>query len=230
MKTFGKALANKIATVIVLLLVIVGGYTWLQQKKSKEIEAEYSYVIKRFSKKSELVVADADVQTTANKKFSADLTKDWPKWTKTFSDILVSRKVVLEIPVKTEFKLQLEGISNEDIKIEDKVLTFTKPLVVNVDSQQEGQAEIKATSSGLIDKAVDLVTGSKKSMEFLEEKSQDAIYNTSEEVMNNAERQEKAAGYAEEALENLLNLNSEEKISVKIDTADLRFENVDPKQ
>ena len=64
-------------------------------------------------------------------------------------------------------------------------------------------------------------------MEFLEEKSQDAIYATSEHVMNDMERREKVAKYAEEALENLLNLNSEQKIDVKIDVENLTFENID---
>ena len=64
-------------------------------------------------------------------------------------------------------------------------------------------------------------------MEFLEEKSQDVIYATSENVMNNKERQEKVAKYAEEALENLLNLNSEQNIDVKIDVKNLTFKNID---
>ena len=64
-------------------------------------------------------------------------------------------------------------------------------------------------------------------MEFLEEKSQDAIYATSENVMNDMERREKVAKYAEEALENLLNLNSEQKIDVKINVENLTFINID---
>ena len=98
---------------------------------------------------------------------------------------------------------------------------------VYVDSQKNGETTIKNSSSGLLDMGVDLITGSKKAMEFLEEKSQDAIYATSENVMNDMERREKVAKYAEEALENLLNLNSEQKIDVKIDVENLNFENID---
>ena len=53
------------------------------------------------------------------------------------------------------------------------------------------------------------------------------IYATSENVMNNMERREKVAKYAEEALENLLNLNSEQNIDVKIDVKNLTFKNID---
>lgn len=99
----------------------------------------------------------------------------------------------MEIPVKTEFKLELEGLDKDDILIENHVLTFKKPLTVYVDSQKNGETTIKSSSSGILDKGVDLITGSKKAMEFLEEKSQDVIYATSEKVMNNMERREKSS-------------------------------------
>jgi hypothetical protein len=41
--------------------------------------------------------------------------------------------------------------------------------------------------------------------------------------------QEKVATFAETALENLLNLNSEEKLEVEIEVADLNFQIVDKK-
>ena len=231
MKTLGKALANKIATII-LLVILIGGAVWYVKGRvgSGTTSSEYSFVIKRFSKKSQLLVADADVETTANKKFDAALTKDWPDWTKWIADIIVSRKVTAEIPVKTEFKLELEGLTKNDIRIENNVLTFKNPITVYVDSQKVGETKFKSASSGLIDKTVDLVTGNQKAMEFLEEKSQDAIYATSKKVMNNDERQKKVAKHSEEALENLLNLNSDQNIDVQINVDDLEFKNIDSKK
>ena len=228
MKTLGKALVNKIATIIILA-VLFGGAVWYFKGRvgGGTSSSEYSFIIKRFSKKNQLLIADADVATTSEKQFDADLTKDWPEWTKWFADVIVSRKIVMEIPVKTEFKLELEGLDKDDILIENHVLTFKKNLTVYVDSQKNGETTIKSSSSGLLDKGVDLITGSKKAMEFLEDKSQDAIYATSENVMNNMERREKVAKYAEEALENLLNLNSEQNIDVKIDVKNLTFKNID---
>lgn len=230
MKASGKSLANKLAVVVTLLFFALVGFFWLQYKKSNEIMAEYRLVLNKFSKKSELVVTGATVNTTTNKKFNSDMTKNWPKWTRTFSDLLVSRKVILKIPVKTDFKLQVGQLSQKDISIQNNVLMFKKPLIVNVDSQQDGQLEIKKSSSGIVDKVTDLFTANKKSMEFLEEKSQDAIYQTSEKVTNSQGRQEKVAKYAEESLEKLLNLNSKKKIDVKIKPSDLKFVNVDPKK
>lgn len=230
MKASGKSLANKLAVVVTLLFFALVGFFWLQYKRSNEIMAEYRLILNKFSKKSELVVTGATVNTTTNKKFNSDMTKNWPKWTRTFSDLLVSRKVILKIPVKTDFKLQVGQLSQKDISIQNNVLMFKKPLIVNVDSQQDGQLEIKKSSSGIVDKVTDLFTANKKSMEFLEEKSQDAIYQTSEKVTNSQGRQEKVAKYAEESLEKLLNLNSKKKIDVKIKPSDLKFVNVDPKK
>lgn len=228
MKTLGKVLANKIATIIILVILFGGAFWYVKGRVGVgTTSSEYSFVIKRFSKKNQLLIADADVATTSEKQFDAELTKDWPEWTKWIADVIVSRKVVMEIPVKTEFKLELEGLDKDDIHIENQVLTFKKSLTVYVDSQKNGETTIKNSSSGLLDMGVDLITGSKKAMEFLEEKSQDAIYATSENVMNDMERREKVAKYAEEALENLLNLNSEQKIDVKINVENLTFINID---
>lgn len=228
MKTLGKVLANKIATIIILVILFGGAFWYVKGRVGVgTTSSEYSFVIKRFSKKNQLLIADADVATTSEKQFDAELTKEWPEWTKWIADVIVSRKVVMEIPVKTEFKLELEGLDKDDIHIENQVLTFKKSLTVYVDSQKNGETTIKNSSSGLLDMGVDLITGSKKAMEFLEEKSQDAIYATSENVMNDMERRDKVAKYAEEALENLLNLNSEQKIDVKIDVENLTFVNID---
>ena len=228
MKTLGKVLANKIATIIILVILFGGAFWYVKGRVGVgTTSSEYSFVIKRFSKKNQLLIADADVATTSEKQFDAELTKDWPEWTKWIADVIVSRKVVMEIPVKTEFKLELEGLDKDDIHIENQVLTFKKSLTAYVDSQKNGETTIKNSSSGLLDMGVDLITGSKKAMEFLEEKSQDAIYATSENVMNDMERRDKVAKYAEEALENLLNLNSEQKIDVKIDVENLTFVNID---
>ncbi|MFH0385949.1 hypothetical protein ACHBIF_09545, partial [Streptococcus sp. A11] len=81
----------------------------------------------------------------------------------------------------------------------------------------------------LIDKAVDVFTAGQKAQEFLSDKSQEAIYKTSEYVLNDAERQEKVVGFAENSLESLLNLNSDEKLEVDLSLDDLSFVIVDKK-
>jgi hypothetical protein len=65
MKTLGKALANKIATII-LLVILIGGAVWYVKGRvgSGTTSSEYSFVIKRFSKKNQLLIADADVVTS----------------------------------------------------------------------------------------------------------------------------------------------------------------------
>ena len=52
MKTLGKALANKIATII-LLVILIGGAVWYVKGRvgSGTTSSEYSFVIKRFSKR-----------------------------------------------------------------------------------------------------------------------------------------------------------------------------------
>ena len=186
-------------------------------------------LLKRFSKRHELLVAEAAAETTQTQSFNSNTTKDWPDWTKTIADLIVSRKLEVKIPVKTEFKLELTDISQNDIEIKDNVLTFKNPLTVKVDSQKEGGLEILSSSSGIIDKTVDVVTSNKKAMEFLDEKSQNAIYKTSNNVMAQEKYQKKVAKYASQDLEKLLNLKSDDKISVKINVSDLKFENIDLK-
>ena len=67
-------------------------------------------------------------------------------------------------------------------------------------------------------------------MEFLDEKSQNAIYETSNKVMAQEKNQKKVAKYISQDLEQLLNIKSNNKISVKVNVSDLKFENIDPKE
>ena len=53
-----------------------------------------------------------------------------------------------------------------------------------------------------------------------------SLATTSDNVMSNTERQEQVRKYAEEALENLLNLNSKDHINVNLKPNDLKFVNV----
>lgn len=121
-------------------------------------------------------------------------------------------------------------MTSNDIDIKNNVLTFKNPLTVKVDSQKEGELEILKASSGIVDKAVDVVTSDKKAMEFLDKKSQTAIYETSNDVMKQEKYQKKVANYISQDLEQLLNLKSNDKISVKVNVSDLKFENIDPKE
>lgn len=236
MKSIGKALGKEIARIVVILVVIAAvvfylkDNNWFKKIFDGGTEAKYESVVKRFSKRNELLVADAAVETRATQNFDSNMTKDWPDWTKTIADLIVSRKLEVKIPVKTEFKLELADISQNDIEIEDKVLTFKTPLTVKVDSQKEGELEILKASSGIVDKAVDVVTSDKKAMEFLDKKSQTAIYETSNDVMKQEKYQKKVAKYISQDLEQLLNLKSNDKISVKVNVSDLKFENIDPKE
>ena len=236
MKSIGKALGKEIARILVILAVIAAvvfylkDNNWFKKIFEGDTEAKYEFVVKRFSKRNELLVADAAVETTATQSFNSNMTKDWPDWTKIIANVIVSRKLEMKIPVKTEFKLELADISKNDIEIKDKVLTFKNPLTVKVDSQKEGDLEILSSSSGLVDKAADFVTSNKKAMEFLDEKSQNAIYKTSNNVMAQEKYQKKVAKYISQDLEQLLNLKSNDKISVKVNVSDLKFENIDPKE
>lgn len=199
-------------------------------KKNKEIKAEYNYVIKKLSKKSELVVADAAIVTSAKKEFTSDATKGWPSWTEPIVKAVMSRTIELKIPIKTEFKIVLEGITKDSVIIDrNNILKFKKPLTVNVDSQIEGKIEILNSKSGIIDKTVDVVTAGQKAQEFFSEKSEDAVYSTSEHVLNDTKSIDKVIKYAEEALEDILNVSSDRKIDVKLTKNDLVFVNVDSK-
>ena len=48
--------------------------------------------------------------------------------------------------------------------------------------------------------------------------------------MSQKDKRQKVAKYSEEALENILNLNSDEKITVKISESDFKFVNIDSKE
>lgn len=230
MKFLIKSFLNKLIWIIVLLLVIAGGTSYFVQRYNGKVEQEYQFVIKQFSKQSQLVVADAGIETKAHKTFESKATKDWPEWTKGIQRVFVNREMNIEIPVKTEFKLELKNLSKSDVNIKDNVLTFKHPLTVNVDSQPVGNVEIKDSKSGIVDKAVDLFTSSKKGQEFLSEKSGDALEATSKKIMSQKDKRQKVAKYSEEALENILNLNSDEKITIKISESDLKFVNIDSKE
>ena len=233
MKTVGKFFAKKLASLLVVLLVLVIGVIWFRNSIFAWFRGthtiQYEFVIKRFEQETKLIVAGADVETTANHTFENNKMKEWPDWTEPITKLFVGREMSVEIPVQTEFKLDLEGLTKDDIRIEDNTLTFKNSLTVEVDSQQHGEIKISNNSNGLIDKAVDVFTAGQKAQEFLSDKSQEAIYKTSEYVLNDAERQVKVVGFAENSLESLLNLNSDEKLEVDLFLDDLNFVIVDKK-
>lgn len=218
---------------MVLLLVVGLGVFWFRNSIFAWFQgthtAQYKFVIKKFEAESKLVVAGAEVDMTVPQSFDNNKLKEWPDWTEPITKLFVGREMSVDIPVQTEFKLVLEGIGQSDVQIQNNTLTFKKPVLVEVDSQQHGEIKISNNSNGIVDKAVDVFTSGQKAQEFLNDKSQEAIYKTSEEVLNDAKRQEKVAAFAETALENLLNLNSEEKLEVEIEVADLNFQIVDKK-
>lgn len=233
MKTIGKFLANKITTLLIAVIALVIGFLAIKYFMSNSLEeitkgttkTDYSFVIKKFSKKSQLVVADADIETTASQSFSNNALADWPDWTQVIAKVFVSRDLEVEIPMKTAFKLELKDLNEKDINIEDNVLTFDKPLTVVVDSQQTSDVKIKKTSNGLIDRAADAFTSGKKAQEFLSQKTQEQVYKTSKNISDRKKNQEKVAKYAEEALENLLNLKAKdgEELDVQLEVSDLDF-------
>lgn len=225
-----KVVINVVSFIIIVGILFGGFLIYKNYKKNKEITAEYSYVIKKLSKKSELVVADAAIETSAKKEFTSDATKGWPTWTEPIVKTVVGRTIELKIPVKTEFKIVLEGITKDSVMIDKRnVLKFKKPLTVNVDSQIEGKIEILNSKSGIIDKTVDVLTAGQKAQEFFSEKSEDAVYSTSEHIINDSESINKVVKYAEEALEGILNVSSDNNIDVVLTKNDLVFVNVDPK-
>lgn len=230
MKTLGKSLANKIATVIVALALLVAGLFAVKHFFPNifggTTKAQYHFVLKKFTKENELVVAGAEVDTLRQQTFTNNEIKNWPDWSEPITNFFVSRKLTVKVPVSTEFKLELKNISKNDVLIKDNVLTFKKPLIVKVDSQQNGK--IKAdNSNGVVDKVVDAATSGTAAQEFLDDKTQETIRKTSDFVMNDASRQEKVRKYAEQDLEQLLNLKEGEKLTVKLNLDDLKFKNID---
>ncbi|WP_374285902.1 hypothetical protein [Lactococcus sp.] len=233
MKALGKALANKVATIIIVVLVLVIGFFVVKSyfkglnPFSGTTSAEYTTVVNKFSQKSELVVAGAESDTTTKQTFKNNAMKDWPSWSQPITSFFVSRNLIVEIPVKTEFKISLQGITENDVSIKDNVLTFKTPLTVNVTSQQNGTITTVKTGAGLVDRVVDAVTAGSEAQKFFSEKTQETVASTTNTVMNDKDRQEKVRQYAQEDLENLLNLKSGEKLTVKLQASDLKFVNSD---
>lgn len=231
MKILGKSIANKVALLIVLFGLIGVGWWYLKNHNIflGTSKSEYSFVVKKFSKENMLLVAGADVETTQSKKFTNNDLSKWPEWTKNVTKLFVGRSLTAKIPIKTEFKIDLSNITRKEIDIKNNTLTFKSPLIVKVDSQQTGEIEIDKSSNGLVDKVVDAWTSGKESQKFLSKNSQDAIYETSNYVLNNNNRKEKVAEYASQDLEDLINLNSDQHLKVNISKNNLKFVNVDSK-
>ncbi|MFL0248094.1 hypothetical protein [Candidatus Clostridium stratigraminis] len=230
MKTLGKALADKIATIIIIIIILIAGFFavkhFIPNIFGATTSSQYNIPVEKITKESKLVVAEAESKTTAKHTFSNDEVNKWPDWSKGIMSIIVGRQVQVEVPIKTEFKLDLEGITKNDMTIKDNILTFNKPLTVEVDSQQDGN--IKAINdAGIIDRVIDAATAGATAQEFLSQKTQETIETTSDNVMNSKDSQEKVRKYAEEELENLLNLDSKDHINVSLKTSDLKFVNVD---
>ncbi|HFI0914373.1 hypothetical protein ACTGWM_03610 [Streptococcus suis] len=102
----------------------------------------------KFEAESKLVVAGAEVDTTANHTFDNNNLQEWPDWTEPITKLFVGREMSVEIPVQTEFKLVLKGISQSDVQIQNNNLTFKKPVLFEVDSQQHG--EIKSATIAMV--------------------------------------------------------------------------------
>src|SRR5699024_3839953 len=153
MKTLGKAIANKIALIIVLFIFVVAGWFALKYMNpfNGTTRSEYEFVLNTFSKKNELVVSEATTLNTADKVFTSKPLQHWPDWTKPLTSIFIGRSMTLEIPVVTEFKLNLSDFTSEDLNIKNNILTLKKPLLVKTDSQQKGESTISNQSNGIID-------------------------------------------------------------------------------
>lgn len=230
-----KQIHNRLTKVLVPLLVLVAltcglGFFFRDQLThlfGGTTTADYNYVLKRFDKQVQLVVADAETDTTRKQTFQNDNLTEWPSWTETITRFFIGRDMEVLIPVTTEFKIDLAGISKNDILIKDNSVTFKKPLTVYVNSQQSGKIKIKNQSSGLVDKAVDLATSSVKAQEFLAEKTDETVYNTSTFVLS--DKKEDVIKVSEKALTSILNINSKKKIKVQLTEDDLHFKIKDKK-
>lgn len=234
MKLIGKFLAKKIASLLILVLLVAGlafyfRANWLSFFEGS-LSSRYDFVITRFERESQLVIAGADVKTTSTQVFTNNTVKDWPDWIQPLTRVIIGRDLVVDIPTKTEFKLELKDVTKEDVVITEGVLSFKHPLTVYVDSQPVDVPVIKKSGSGLIDKVVDHYTSGKKAMDFLAEKSQAAMYVTSEHVLSEPERQDKVAEFASQSLENLLNLDNKDKLKVQLTADDLTFVIADKKE
>ncbi|MDG3131482.1 hypothetical protein MKL26_00400 [Streptococcus suis] len=93
MKVIGKFLAKKVASLLVFLgiLAIVmivfrnSILSWFQGTHT----VQYEFVIKKFESESKLVVAEAEVDTTAHHTFQNNELKEWPDWTEPITKIFV---------------------------------------------------------------------------------------------------------------------------------------------
>lgn len=223
-----KALVRKVLLLIVLALLVLGGIWYVKRDLfGGSLQSNYGLVVKRLTKQRQLLVADATVETQAEKVFNADWTKDWPDWLAGLTDLLVSRKAQLRIPVKTEFKLELANIRQEDLVITNQEIRFKRPLIIYVDSQKIGEMTVENASTGLVDKVVDVVTGSQKALEFLEERSQELLDETSQSLLMDEIQREKVARFAQEALQEVLALDSDQPLKVVLTPSDLVFQNKD---
>jgi hypothetical protein len=109
------------------------------------------------------------VDTTANHTFDNNNLQEWLDWTEPITKLFVGREMSVEIPVQTEFKLVLEGIGQSDIQIQNNNLTFKKPVLVEVDSQQHGEIKISNNSNGLLTRRSMSSLLGLKAQEFLNE-------------------------------------------------------------
>lgn len=231
MKTLGKILANKIATILIIVLLLAGGLfafrNSIKNMFAGTSNAEYEFVIKRFSKQTKLVVADAEIKTTRHQTFENDHLKDWPSWSKPLVKFFVGRDLVVDIPVKTEFKVDLNNISKDDITINHGVVTFSKFLTIEVDSQQDGDPTIQKTSNGAVDKIVDAATSGKEAQKFFSEKTKETVYKTSDYVLK--KKKTKIIEATNAALSNILNLSSDKYLKVDLQENNINFKIVDKK-
>lgn len=221
---------TKLLLPLLLIIALAGGLGYFFRDQLTHLfggttTTDYNYVIKRFDKQVQLVVADAETDTTRKQTFTSDHFMEWPRWTETITRFFIGRDMEVLIPVTTEFKIDLDGISKKDITIKDKMVTFNKPLTVYVDSQQNGKLKIKKQSNGLVDKAVDVATSGTKAQEFLEDKIDETVYNTSAFVLS--EKKDKIIKASENALTSILNINSDKEIKVHLTEEDLHFKNKD---
>lgn len=225
-----KRVVQNVITFLIIAIIIIGSFSiYRSYKHNKELEKTYDFVINKFTDKNELVVADATVDTNAKKTFTPEATKEWPSWMQPLVRLVAGRRVELKIPVKTEFKLVLTNLDKNDISIKDNKVTFRKKLTVNVDSQIDGEVSIINASNGLLDKTVDVLTSGKSAQEFLNEKAEDTVYDTSEYIMEDKATIKKVVQSAQTSLEEILNISSNSNINVLLTEDDLTFVNVDKK-
>lgn len=231
MKAIVKKFKHFIFTLIFILLIIIVGAFYFRHKIVNTFggttTADYSLVLKQFNQQVKLNVDEAKTITTRNQKFTNNSLKDWPKWTEGITQLFIGRDLVVKFPVKTEFKIDLKNVQKKDIEIKNHTLTFKKPLTIEVDSQRDGKIKIVQQSSGIVDKAVDLFTSSKKAQEFFDEKTEETVYETSKVVLDS--KKENVIRDSEKSLAHVINLNSDHNIKVKLDKDFVNFKIVDKK-